>query len=686
MPKIFIIIVNFNAWRNTLACLESLDKLSYSNFEIIIVDNNSQDDSIVQIEKYLDTNSKNRYHLFTNPVNEGFAEGNNIGITYARDHEADYILLLNNDTIVDENFLNEMIQIGEADEAIGIIGSTIYYESEPDKIWFASAKFSWLGGGRHIIKLITKDSRPSDFITGCALLIKKEVIQKIGQMPIDYFIYYEDIDWCLSAKKAGFKMAVATNAKIWHKISHTTEKLGEPIIQYYHIRNALLLTSRHAPIYIRYPIYLWSIWHYIKQWIKSCISSKTRPINKMIRQGIVSFYKNKFNEYPGSKKIVVAVEGHELEKSNRAGIARILKEEMSAIAKIPGIHRKYKIIFYFNKLVPDDKFLESSLFEKKLLKIPWIPASFTLFYNFLIPLISLINAPNIFYFPSYMVPFLCMGKIIVCIADVVYEAEPNGLPPIHYISYKFLARWGAKRASKIITISEFSKKEIIKYYCVRPDKIVVSHLGVDEKFRNITDESIIESTKNKYKIKNNFILFTAQIFHRRKVVESMLAFETIARDFPDIQFLIIGRNLTYPHKDLFKIIADINKRVQREAIVIDEYIKNDNDLISLFSSAKLFLYISSYEGFGLPPVEALKCGTPPVVTDNEISREILGEGAFFVKNCCDHESIANTLRNALSSESLRGEIVKKGQAHINKFSWFDKGKEFHELLEELTIE
>ena len=138
--------------------------------------------------------------------------------------------------------------------------------------------------------------KPTDYVTGCALLIKKEVVDEIGWLDEDFFMYYEDIDWNLRAKEAGYKIVVAQNARIWHKVSSSTAKEGEPWMHYYHIRNALLLTKKHAPPLIKKAVYLWSWLHYFKQAIKLVVLPSQREVSRMIMRGIRDFHKRRFGK------------------------------------------------------------------------------------------------------------------------------------------------------------------------------------------------------------------------------------------------------------------------------------------------------------------------------------------------------------------------------------------------------
>lgn len=314
-PSVAIIIINWNGADDTIECLESLNKIDYPNYKIFLIDNGSSDDSVLRLRAV----SAPNLEIIETGKNLGFSGGNNVGIKKALTENFDYVLLLNNDTTVDPNFLDELVKIAESGKDIGIVGPKIYFFNEPNRIWYGGGKFSWLGGGRHLqyeeIDPVAEQARygagknpdenkprETDYMTGCAFLIKSEVIKKIGMLDERFFMYYEDTDWSLSAKKSGYKIIYAPSAKIYHKISKTAAKLGNPTIHYYHIRNALLLSKKQAPLIILAGIYAWSIMNYAKQILKSVILPSKLDISKMIMRGIKDFWKGKFGQYQSNNK------------------------------------------------------------------------------------------------------------------------------------------------------------------------------------------------------------------------------------------------------------------------------------------------------------------------------------------------------------------------------------------------
>ncbi len=166
--------------------------------------------------------------LIENGANLRFSRGNNEGIKYALRNKADYMILLNNDIMVDKNLIKELVAVAESDKTIGIVGPKIYYFQPSNQIWSAGGEiYLHKGTGRHAgIRQIDRGQydqiRECDYVTGCALMIKREVVEKIGLLDPAYLAYYEDTDWCFRAKLAGYKSFYVPKAKMWHKISAST--------------------------------------------------------------------------------------------------------------------------------------------------------------------------------------------------------------------------------------------------------------------------------------------------------------------------------------------------------------------------------------------------------------------------------------------------------------------------------
>ncbi len=249
-PLVYIIVLTWNGKEDTIECLNSLKKVIYDNFKLLVVDNASSDGTKEEVQKQF---SDVEYIL--NATNLRFAGGNNVGIEYALSKNADYTLLLNNDTTVDPNFLAELVTTAESDNQIGIVGPKMYYYNEPHRIWYAGGKIEWWKGWishigvREIDNGQYDQTKGTDFVSGCCILVKREVVEKVGMLDTAYYIYGEDVDWCIRASRVGYKLMYEPKAKIWHKLSVSTGGHLSWFKNWNKLKSQLRIMTRYAKWY-----------------------------------------------------------------------------------------------------------------------------------------------------------------------------------------------------------------------------------------------------------------------------------------------------------------------------------------------------------------------------------------------------------------------------------------------------
>lgn len=289
-PTISIVILNYNGGKDVIECLESVRNIDYPSYEIIFVDNASTDNSVANVRE--------RYpgiKIIQNKNNLGFAEGNNVGIRESNSH---YVMLLNDDTIVGKGILRDLIGATRDEENIGIAGPMILYYNAPDRVWSAGGKLSLFGYTSHLGKGLKKESFNSpclvDYISGCAILIKREVIDKVGLLDAEYFLYFEDIDFCLRARRAGYECLYVPSPTVWHK---TTESwITNPVEAYYYMRNALVFAKKNlgGPRRFLFTVSQFLIlFPYYSVKLVKCDARMIRYLLKGLKDGMVYCFFNK---------------------------------------------------------------------------------------------------------------------------------------------------------------------------------------------------------------------------------------------------------------------------------------------------------------------------------------------------------------------------------------------------------
>lgn len=245
-----IILVNWNGSADTVECVRSCFGLTYPSFDIVVVDNGSADDSLIDLRTEFDGDP--RVTLIDAGENLGFAGGNNKGIQYALDHGAQYVWLLNNDTVVDPQALTTLVDAAHDNPTAGMLGSKIYYYDDQKTLWFAGGRIDEKMGHSIHIGENERDigqydqSHPVEYITGCSLLIPTDVIRSIGPMGEDYFLYWEEVDWAARAHEMDLESIFVPSSVVFHKVSASFGN-AKPLQMRYEVRNRLTFHKRYHP-------------------------------------------------------------------------------------------------------------------------------------------------------------------------------------------------------------------------------------------------------------------------------------------------------------------------------------------------------------------------------------------------------------------------------------------------------
>uniref|UniRef100_E6PN33 Putative glycosyl transferase family 2 (Rhamnosyl transferase) n=1 Tax=mine drainage metagenome TaxID=410659 RepID=E6PN33_9ZZZZ len=238
-PLVIIIILNWNGWQDTLNCLSTLKEVDYKNFNLIIIDNGSIDDSINRLRAE-DPNLK----IIETGGNRGFAGGCNVGIWHAFEMGAKYIWLLNNDTKVDQKSLSALVAAAEDNQEIGAVGSVLYEMDHPNLIqaWGGGVVDLHTGKSHHV----KKQNDAFNYLTGGSLLLKVKALQQCGLLDEGFFVYWEDTDLSFRLVASGWKLAVEPTSKVWHKESASTGRFSKSRARLFY-KSRVRFFYRHSP-------------------------------------------------------------------------------------------------------------------------------------------------------------------------------------------------------------------------------------------------------------------------------------------------------------------------------------------------------------------------------------------------------------------------------------------------------
>ena len=344
-PKVSIVILNYNGWWDTIKCLESVYKSNYKKYQVIVVDNGSKIDNIEKFKNWAHKTQKNYIHCeknrfiypknkfdkelvtIINKENLGFAGGNNVGIRYALKCGADYIWLLNNDTIIDKDALIELIKLAEIDKKIGMVSSKLYCYHDPKKVQYNGEKVVYEG----MEDVKGELPKPTNFASGCSLLMRRKFIENVGLLDEDYFLYFEDNDISTRALKAGWKVYYNPYSKVYHKGGASVGGwLKTPLSVYYATRNLLLYHHKHDSLKIL------EIFDYLKYQFFPQLNGDRKKIYAF-SQGIEDFiFKKKGKTDIDFKNISEIIKKIEREKSE-------IEESLKNLSEI-GTKEKFYLI------------------------------------------------------------------------------------------------------------------------------------------------------------------------------------------------------------------------------------------------------------------------------------------------------------------------------------------------------
>ena len=268
-PQVCAIVLNWNGWRDTLRCLESLFTSTQQSLHVVLIDNGSNDDSTKHLATFgagVAGESRQTPHhdvsmeFLRLDRNVGFTGGVNAGLRRSLDLGAQYAFLLNNDATVEPDCISVLVEAASRRTDVGLVGPMISRADDKACIWSSGMSVTWRHAGVVAHCGEADDGRFHgrrlvQGLSACALLVKRGVIERVGLLDERYFAYYEDLDWCLRARAAGFRCLFAGDARVTHAVSASTNRGAgrsqSALANYYGARNALLFTMSHAPAAVR---------------------------------------------------------------------------------------------------------------------------------------------------------------------------------------------------------------------------------------------------------------------------------------------------------------------------------------------------------------------------------------------------------------------------------------------------
>ncbi|MBI5749469.1 MAG: glycosyltransferase family 4 protein [Nitrospinae bacterium] len=354
--------------------------------------------------------------------------------------------------------------------------------------------------------------------------------------------------------------------------------------------------------------------------------------------------------------MIIGIDGRELERGKVTGIGRYL---LNFLKYATNARREYQFILYGNQFTHLD-YKSPNLTLKIILER--ITATWD---HILLPAHLKNDRVDIFLSPYIKAAIFSPCPYITTIHDLLFLSTPDytgwRYKPYNEV-FKIFGRIVSKRASAIITDSEYSKKDIIKIFGVDEEKINVISLGISDEYKPVTNLYSIEKIKNIYNIKGKYILYVGNFKPHKNVKRLIEAFAGINKDFSDIKLVLGGK------RDKFvPSLEELSEKLEiRDSVIFTDFIK-DEDLPYLYSGAELFIYPSLYEGFGLPVLEAMACGTPVICSNTTSLPEVAWDAGILI-NPEDVKSMASAISKLLKDDMMREDLKIKGLNRAKEFT------------------
>ncbi len=368
--------------------------------------------------------------------------------------------------------------------------------------------------------------------------------------------------------------------------------------------------------------------------------------------------------------MIVGVEGRTLQ-GERYGVARYLSNLLRNLVEVGGDHR---YIIYLSRPIDSPDFDSDRLELKVLGKAPSL-----LWRHARLPLAMRHDRVDLHFSPSYFLPLFKVCPSVVVVHDLIIKVHPEWFEKDRRFRFDDLFWREVKRAERVITVSEHSKGDIVKYLGVDPGRVVVIQEAADAFFQPVHDQDRLAEVRDRFGLGEGFI-FTAGAVHTRRNYPRLVeaAAEAGRRLGGDLELLILGTPAD------FSTPIDIQAEARRcglQGKVIHVPFVSDDDLLSLYNACGLFVYPSLYEGFGLPVIEAMACGAPVACSNTTSLPEVAGEAAVYF-DPQKVEDICEAIAGVIGDEQQRRELRDAGLARAASFSWRRAAEQTLEVFEE----
>ena len=617
-PGVTIVIVSFNVRDHLARCLQSLvNAPPAAPHEVVVVDNASGDGTIAMV--------RDRWpavRAIALDRNVGFAAASNVGIRETRAGGSPLVLLLNSDTIVPSGSLDRLIDRLVRTPSAAAAGPRLV-----DTIGIREVSWGRMptpsvelrqkllvrlhqrgtGVARRIVHRRTERERFVDWVSGACLLVWRADAEAVGLLDERFFMYLEDVDFCAAHRARGRAILFTPAAEVVH-LSGRSRATAPEMVEAAYRRAQVAFYAKHHP--------RWHAW---------------------LRLGTFEFA---VSSTPETRRLRIAIDARKL---HDFGIGTYIRNLIRQLA------RQDRTTEYVLLCRPDDCQALQALAEN-FRAVPDRSRPYSIREQISVPMDLRREAIDLFHAPHYVLPPLVQCRSVVTIHDCIHLMFPQYLPNRLAWGYARASMWAAThRSDRVLTVSEASKRDILRFFHIPPEKIDVIYNGIDERFWTPPPEEAVCRVRERYQLNDPFLLYAGNIKPHKNLERVIEAFDRLRKEgFADLKLMIIGDEISkYPALRRAVHRHHLHKHVRFFGFVPDD------TLAVLYRLAGVFVFPSLYEGFGLPPLEAMASGTPVVTSNVSSLPEVAGDAAVLV-DPRDPEAIAGAIRHGPDRQHASG--------------------------------